>query len=130
MAYEKLDQPSKIRLDGPISSELYEKVVEAKTWLYNAEIFRGYYGWKPCNSVAYEEQWFANNLFDPNEIGRTKYNAAHVAVKKACDRLEKRGLVECIRSYSSRSWAAVVITKKGIDLMAKLGTKVDPQISH
>jgi DNA-binding MarR family transcriptional regulator len=91
-------------------------------WLYNHDIFMGYYGWEP--HIRNYDMRAANN-FLPSAIGEKKYNAAHVAVRKACDRLEQRGLINCISSYGRRSWAAVEITDKGREVAASILAKAD-----
>lgn len=86
--------------------------------LYYADIFRAFYGWKGTNGHP------GGRKFDPNEIGQKKYDSAHVAVRKACARLEKRGFVACIMgSYSH--WSGVEITDKGREMAATIMTKTN-----
>lgn len=56
--------------------------------------------------------------FDPDAIGRRRYNAAMASVSRACLRLEKRGLVTCLTAKSSH-WAAVEITAEGREVLVK-----------
>ncbi len=53
--------------------------------------------------------------FDPSVVGEKKYNAVQVAIHKAVDRLEKRGLAERI---GGDSWRGVAITDKGREVVA------------
>jgi len=50
-------------------------------------------------------------------IDRKKYNTAQVVVRKACDRLETRGLVVGI---VGRAWAGIEITDEGRKVAADL----------
>lgn len=86
--------------------------------LYNADIFREFYGWKDANGIP------GRRKFDPNEIGQKKYDSAHVAVRKACARLEKRGFVVCILGAHSH-WSGVEITDKGREMAATIMTKLN-----
>ncbi|HZZ79829.1 MAG TPA: hypothetical protein VFE62_15025 [Gemmataceae bacterium] len=50
--------------------------------------------------------------FDPDAIGRSKYNSAQASISRACARLEARGLVKRVTGLYSH-WAGVEITDKG-----------------
>ena len=56
--------------------------------VYRAEVFDAYYGWP----YTYSQQ--GNMRFSRREIGPRRYNAAQVAVTKAMQRLQKRGLIQ------------------------------------
>lgn len=99
--------------------------------LYNAEIFAGFYGWRSGyydnegNFVPHSSPVIATPNFHPGKlIDRKKYNTAQVVVRKACDRLEKRGLVEGI---VGRSWAGVRITDKGREVAATIPRELTPE---
>jgi hypothetical protein len=54
-------------------------------------------------------------MFDVEEIGRERYDAAQAAVSRAIVRLEQRGLVERIFGAYSH-WAGVNLTDAGVEL--------------
>jgi hypothetical protein len=67
-------------------------------WLgavYFSEVFKEVYGWmpKPRNPTC---QVIRPDAFSKKEIGPKKYMAAYIAVRKAADRLEKRGLIRVV----------------------------------
>jgi hypothetical protein len=64
---------------------------------------------------ANRQYMVAAKNFDPTVVGEKKYNAVQVAIHKAVDRLEKRGLAERIGGYS---WRGVAITDKGREVVA------------
>lgn len=86
--------------------------------LYNADILKEFYGWKGDNGLP------GDHKFNPKEIGQKKYDSAHVAVRKACARLEKRGLVVCILGAHSH-WSGVEITDKGREVAANIMAKTN-----
>jgi len=90
--------------------------------LYYADIFRGFYGWK---GQSYHDLP-GGRAFDPKAIGQKKYDSAHVAVRKACARLEKRGFVNCITAALTH-WAAVEITDEGREFAAALSAKANQE---
>jgi len=94
--------------------------------LYNADIFSGYYGWQ-SGYYSYEGNFYPRPIrpsspnFHPGKlIDRKKYNTAQVVVRKACDRLETRGLVVGI---VGRAWAGIEITDEGRKVAAGLLAK-------
>jgi hypothetical protein len=114
-----------------ILREAAKKPVATQTTCYDMlctyEICIGYYGWKPYGG----KRSAADNNFDPDKIGRDKYNSVHVAIKKACDRLEKRGLVE--RGGNGRSWTGVFLTDRGREFVKSngyIGRKNSGEISQ
>lgn len=58
--------------------------------------------------------------FSRVRVGAGRYDAAVVAVSKACRRLEARGLVVCIRAGC---WAGVDLTETGLELAEYLTAK-------
>ena len=91
--------------------------------LYNADIFSGYYGWQ-SGHYDYKGNFYPRPIrpsspnFHPGKlIDRKKYNTAQVVVRKACDRLETRGLVVGI---VGRAWAGIEITDEGRKVAADL----------
>lgn len=92
--------------------------------LYNAEIFAGFYGWQSGyydgegNFVPHKSPGVGHPNFHPGKlIDRKKYNTAQVVVRKACDRLEERGLVVGV---VGRAWAGIRITDKGREVASLL----------
>lgn len=61
------------------------------------------------------EHMGASKNFEPLVVGEKKYNAVQVAIHKAVERLEKRGLAERIGGYA---WRGVAITEKGREVVA------------
>ena len=57
----------------------------------------------------------ATKNFEPLVVGEKKYNAVQVAIHKAIERLEKRGLAERIGGYA---WRGVAITARGREVVA------------
>ena len=90
--------------------------------LYYADIFRGFYGWKGQSYLDLP----GGRAFDPKAIGQKKYDSAHVAVRKACARLEKRGFVNCITAALTH-WSAVEITDDGREFAAALSAKANQE---
>jgi hypothetical protein len=64
---------------------------------------------------ANRQYMVATKNFEPLVVGEKKYNAVQVAIHKAVERLEKRGLAERIGGYS---WRGVLITEKGREVVA------------
>lgn len=78
--------------------------------LYYGEVLAGFYGFAcdhPKNREI-ETRFFlgAGQRFEPEVIGRRKYNAACAAVSRAVARLERRGLVGVLHGASSH-WAGI-----------------------
>lgn len=63
--------------------------------------------------------------FSRTRLGAGRYDAAVVAVSKACGRLEARGLVVCVRGGC---WAGVDLTETGLELAECLTAKNDNNI--
>jgi len=58
---------------------------------------------------------YAGKNFESSVVGKKKYNAVQVAIHKAVDRLEKRGLAERI---GNDMWKGVAITEEGMEVVA------------
>ncbi len=104
-----------------ITAATTDRYKETKGRIYNTDIFEGFYGWRTNGA-----QRFGSKCFDPKEIGQKKYDAAHVAVRKACDRLNSRGLVVCLNGRSAH-WAGLEITDKGREVATALMAKSRPE---
>ena len=100
------------------------------TRLYYSEILVGFYGWEPTRDpIYYGERHgeYAGQVnpggqhFSVDVIGRNKYASAMSALSRATGRLEKRGLVDCLRGMSR--WSAVVITDAGLKLTVNIGAR-------
>jgi hypothetical protein len=70
--------------------------------LYHADIYEGYYGWKPRRGASLPGE----QRFSKWEIGEAEYNKTMATVSRSCTRLEARGLVTCLVAARSR-WSAV-----------------------
>ena len=88
-------------------SELQRWILEearARGRLYYSDICEGYYGWKQHSSYG-SHGGPGCNKFSREEIGKAEYNRVMATISRACLRLERRGLVRCIRGLVR--WAAV-----------------------
>jgi hypothetical protein len=77
--------------------------------LYYGEVLAGFYGFAyehPRNPEMDTRDVFYGHVFQPDVIGRSRYNAAQAAVSRAMTRLEQRGLVVVLRSVYSH-WAGI-----------------------
>jgi len=72
------------------------------------------YGWKPRPPLYPDSMYGQITRFSKQEIGQKKYMAAYIAVRKAANRLEKRGLVRMRGSHTYET------SPQGRELMAKL----------
>ena len=102
----------------------------ARGRLYNADIFSGFYEWQSgyydCNGtfVPRPIQVASKNFHPGKLIDQKKYNTVQSVVRKACDRLAKRGLVV---GLVGRAWAGIEITDKGREVAASLIAKSTAQ---
>jgi hypothetical protein len=98
--------------------------------VYYADVLEGFFGWKPNEPmIRYRakginrqtgrktEPGWAGVLispgsarFSPEAIGEAHYRKTIARLNRSCLRLDKRGLVTCLRG---RHWAGVEITDKG-----------------
>jgi hypothetical protein len=88
-------------------------------WLgavYFSEVFRNVYGWtpKPRDPVC---KYIIPDKFSKKDIGQKKYMAAYIAVRKAADRLKKRGLIHVV---SNRDYYLTDAGEQTAILLAKL----------
>jgi hypothetical protein len=82
------------------------------------EMLRDLYGFPVSNGGHLDAL-----AFDPDAIGRQKYNAANAALRRACDRLWKRRLIVMRRVADQSHWfsttyyerTAIGLTKAGLD---------------
>lgn len=95
--------------------------------LYNREVLGGFYEFPYSmypNFQGSPQQFLRGKggvaslglgyqIFDPDRIGRGRYNAAQAAVSRAAKRLQARGFVECVAGSISH-WAGIVLTESGI----------------
>lgn len=66
--------------------------------------------------------------FDPDAIGRAKYNSAKVSTARAFDRLNERKLIVRGYSYSTRKSGPIWITRAGADLAESLSVNMTDNI--
>jgi hypothetical protein len=62
---------------------------------------------------------FGHKRFDPEVIGRSRYNAASAAISRAVARLAKRGLVTQVCGAVSH-WAGIELTELGVVLAERV----------
>ena len=70
-------------------------------------------------SLIHADTGYHPKLFNPDDIGRNKYNAARVSVSRAINRLQKRGL--CIRANNGGLW----LTADGIAMAVELSASTE-----
>jgi hypothetical protein len=89
---------------------------EAKPRLYHAEVLAGYFGWVAVHPLRYDCHGKLTNPdrqhFSRKEIGAVKYRTTRTSLTRACQALERRGLVRCVLSKSS-NWSGVELTARG-----------------
>jgi hypothetical protein len=82
-----------------------------KTDLYYGEVLAGFYGfgYEHPKNPEMDTRFFlgAGQRFEPDVVGRARYNAACAAVSRAVTRLEHRGLVVVLHGVSLPSQLAV-----------------------
>ncbi|MDY7107509.1 MAG: hypothetical protein SYC29_02630 [Planctomycetota bacterium] len=81
--------------------------------LIRAEILESYYGWEH----SYVPQRLSGIRFSRAAIGEKKYNSAQVAVSRAVQRLERRGLIRL------STWPqGILLTDTGVKAAEELQT--------
>jgi hypothetical protein len=86
--------------------------------VYHVEVMTGFFHFPTVKKLQRNEDGTlradsgnARN-FSPEAIGVGKYRTAKVSLTRACQRLERRGLVQCVRGALGQ-WAAVKLTEEG-----------------
>jgi hypothetical protein len=79
--------------------------------IFFSEIYQKVYGWKPIKTRNPKDMhtYFRPDEFSKKEIGLNKYMSVYMAVRKAAERLEERGLIN-IEKRGSYYW----ITQEGM----------------
>jgi hypothetical protein len=89
---------------------------EAKPRLYHAEVLAGYFGWVAVHPLRYDRHGMLTNPdnqhFSRKGIGAVKYRMTRTSLTRACQALERRGLVRCVLAGTS-NWSGVEITPQG-----------------
>ncbi len=81
--------------------------------LYHADICEKYYGWSRKTDSRGNPLSIGSQHFSRSEIGGREYNRVMATISRSCLRLEKRGLVRCIRAMYG-GWAGVMaVTQEG-----------------
>ncbi len=89
-----------------------------KTDLFYGEVLAHYYQFCLPEDVR-TRNVFMGKFFDPELIGRSRYNAACAAVSRAAVRLDRRGLARCMRAVYGH-WASIRLTDAGMSVAASL----------
>jgi hypothetical protein len=83
--------------------------------VYHAEVLAGFFGWRTLRPLQYEDGRLlspGSPRFSAARIGKSRYNEAKNALRRACRRLEEGGLVTYLTGPGRRG-SAVEITDKG-----------------
>jgi hypothetical protein len=112
-----------------------------KEVLYYSEILVGFFGWEPTRPLyRYGEGIHKDNTdrpagrlmnvgsrhFSPARIGQRRYASGKATLSRACDRLAKRGLVDCLQGKWSH-WSGVQITDAGREWLSVYSEANPPQ---
>ena len=112
---------------GSASNMEFYKVYGSEMHLYNYEILQVYFGfvqerpWLPKTKLKDGKihREAGGKDFDPDEIGRARYQSASASVSRACKRLEQRYLIT--RYYGVNChWAGLKLTESGVAVSRRL----------
>jgi hypothetical protein len=91
---------------GDNGVDVYSSQLLHRIWGFDA----GQENWRRGpRAFSWEHHHVGSPLFNPDEIGRAKYNAAKASLSRALRRLQDRGLVTLLRGRYSQ-WAGIALT--------------------